>query len=485
MPSQSPAPPKPAKVSIAYQATRQDFLLAASALLAFATTSVSFWLLLGVFFYLARGLTRFASRSKYLPPEIDPSDIPPRTFFILMDGDAYGPMNWYFRKRKNQYFTWSFFFVNLIFCPVTKTRDRHGFRRIQLHHEFAHCGRGELLLFLMVALAAFTMIRSSVVSATYLYSSDNLYYFQVVFITFACYLIWIASRIIGRREHIADYLAYNDLGDEYLRFLGTRVEDFDVSVSGQRPGRFRRWLAKLTTWHPSFAERVAFLETSNQPSRHEMVRLILTAALASVVAAQVTQTMLLPRGGALSGGNASYFLQPVGYVMHFVMMGWLSWLIARSRSGLGFRLWTILTFVYCFGPALAQHAFMKIEDIFFDNDVYHIWHFIHPWATSSIWFLGTLVIAFIPASQRISTRRFTQYSFAFYIVGFIQFVVMQGLHEDGHLYAFSAQDTAIMLSIAFAIALVAALILVVAWELTFRLIWWVLSKVWFLRRSAQ
>lgn len=476
------------KISLAYQTTRQDFLLALSAVLAFATTSLGFWLLLAVFIYLAIILRRDASLANYVPPEVDPLEIPPRTYFMPMVDNDYGIMNWYFRKRRNQYFTWSFVFLNVIFCPVPKTPDRHGFRRLQIYHEFAHCGRGELLLFVLVSFAAFKMIQGSVLMAILHYNPGHLYYFHIILIVFGCCLIWIASRIMSRREHIADFLAYSRLGEQYLRFLKSRVEDFDVTVSGQGHSRFRKWLARLTTWHPSFQDRVDFLEAGDKPSRNETVTFILAALLTSVVAAQITQTMLLPRSGmltAFSSGEPSYFLQPIGFVMHFVLVGCLSWLAARSRSGLRFSLWAILTFAYCFGPALAQHLFMKIEDIYLTDSTYHLWHFIYPWGSSAVWWIVAILMRIAPASKRIPTNFFASYMLVAYLLGLVSFIGAATLYEQGHLpWARFFELSPIIAAYIFIWTLI-SVILIGSAESIRRIIIWVISKIYSLRHPAS
>ncbi|WP_317960430.1 hypothetical protein [Phaeobacter inhibens] len=429
--------PVPTRIDQVFHASRQDFLLVVSALLVHITTSLGFWIFAFAVIKLGRDIGRKVSSAGYVPPEIDHNEIPPRTYFVLLEPDRYGWMNWYFRKRLKQYFTWSFYFVNIIFCPVHKMPDRYGQRRLQLIHEFSHCGRGELALFIMAMFAAFSMIRTSV--TIWIHHSGtpvHLPYFNILLTAFGAYIFCSAARIMRRREFIADYLAYQKMGQPYLAYLKFHRDGDLINISTSAE---KHWLTSIIAkvrWHPTWKERVEFIEEENRLPKGDVVGLLFNAFLSALVASQVAQLMLLPRQTVLTWffrESPSTFMQPFGFAMHFVVMAWLCWLMARSTKALRATTWTFLIVAYAVGAALAQFSLMYVERLFFASNTYNHWHFIQPWGTAASWVLTSIILFSIPFFRRAPMWVFTIYSGIGYFWGFSNFVLLLTLYEEGRL----------------------------------------------------
>lgn len=425
------------RLALAYHASRQDFLLVFAALLGHVATSLTFWIFAFAAIKLGRDMGRRARDEGYVPPEVDPSEIPERTYFILLEPDRYGWMNWYFNKRLTQYATWSFYFVNIIFCPKhKKAEDTFGHRRLQLIHEFSHCGRGELILFIMAAFAAFSMIRTSI--TIYLHSSQiHLPYFNVILVTFGLYLFWSAARIMRRREHIADAIAFGRVGKPYLDYLKLRRDGDAIPIFTSRQHGWLSSLIAKVKWHPSWEERVKFIEKPSYLPSEVILGLIVTAVLTAMLVMQMTQLMMLPRQTYLAmflfGENRSYFMRPVGYALHFIVVLWLCWLMARSVEDLRKTTWVVLTVSYGLGAALAPFTMMYSEHLHFGSGTYHHWHFILPWGTLATWVLTTVLVYSLPFLRRTPTWAFAVYSAFGYLCGLMAFLVLVHLYNEGQI----------------------------------------------------
>lgn len=381
---------------------------------------------------------RKARDEGYVPPEVDPSEIPKRTYFILLEPDRYGWMNWYFNKRLMQYATWSFYFVNIIFCPAHKTPDRHGLRRLQLFHEFSHCGRGELILFIMAAFASFSMIRTSI--TMYIHHSgtqSHIPYFNVILVAFGFYMFWSAARIMRRREFISDAIAFEKLGQPYLDYITLRRDGDAISTSTASEHRWFPSLIARVRWHPSWEERVGFIERPDHLPTVGFVDLISTAMIVAMIVMQMTQLMMLPKQTFLAiflfGENPSYFMQPFGFAMHFIIILWLCWLMGRSIEALQTRIWVALIVAYGSGAALAQFALMYAEHLYFGPGTYNHWHFIQPWGTSATWVAACLVLYCIPLFRKAPVWAFAVYSAVAYMWGFASFIYLLTMYERGQL----------------------------------------------------
>lgn len=466
-------------IDIVTQNSRQDILLIFCAMLAHMTSSIFFFGYVVLFFLFGASLILTSMGLRYRPTDVKPSEIPKRTFFILLDEDKYPGFRWLVRRWKKDYSTWSFFFFNIIFCPKSKLPDWYGIRRLELIHEFSHCGRGEFFLFGIAFFAAFQMIRASIVHYFIHHNPEHIYFFNFILIIFGIYVMIVGAQLIRRREFITDYIAYSKEGEPYIeKFVKTR----EIIYQRQKSSSGNNWYSPirfLIRWHPSWTERLKFLEGSGDSTIRISVWLIISAFITAFVALQISQFMRVPRETVLtwlSGAGPSSFFKPYGMVMHFVFTLWLCWLMARSLPVMTRALWLCLVLAYAAGSAIAQFSLSYAEYILFDTDKYHIVHFIHPFGVSLVWAIACFVVVRIIGNRTVSILIITALFFLMYMIGLTSFGFFLTGYDHGILYSPYTSMIAFYSVVFVGIGITIGCIFAYFFDLSIRLLFWLTGK---------
>ena len=339
--------------------SKQDAVLIFFTVVCAAQISGLIYILLYFLVFFVINLWAKTWRKRYIPVEADGINVPRRTHFILLDPDKIGTTYYLLREHISKYFTWSFFAVNFIFCPAHKNKDIWNTRKMQISHEIAHCGRGEFLLFV---LAIFTAIQLFVVPNALLLArldQENYYYYHITLNLLGLYVLWVGNEIMMRREHIADYLAHMQVGAPYLAYMKSRIPAFPIKVASRKKSRFRMFLATYFTWHPSWEERVEFVENARSAPAKGYWRMCGAAFALSAGSFFVAQFMLSPDNPMFQRAFGSFWndeVSPIGFLLVMLLLTSIGWLICNASKIRSFGKWAILTFFYCCGAGIAQFS---------------------------------------------------------------------------------------------------------------------------------
>lgn len=266
---------------------------------------------------------------------------------------------------------------------------------MQISHEIAHCGRGEFLLFV---LALFTAIQLFVVPNALLLArldQENYYYYHITLNLLGLYVLWVGNEIMMRREHIADYVAHMQVGAPYLAYMKSRVPTFPIKVASRRKSRFRAFLATYFTWHPSWEERVEFVENARRAPAKGYWRMCGAAFALSAGSLFVAQFILSPENPVFQRVFGSFWnddISPVGAILMIFILTSVGWLICSASQILRFKKWVLLTFFYCCGASVAQFSWLFSETTFLRDDDATSYEIMSFPAAYLCWFVYHLVL---------------------------------------------------------------------------------------------
>lgn len=310
-------------------------------------------------------------RKAYMPIEANNIELPRRTYFIPLEFDKIGSSYIFMSHHKHKYFTWSFFIINFIFCPINNSKDRLGLREMQVCHECEHCRSGEFLLFILSIFSVAQLILAPNILAIARYEEANYFYYHITLNVLGFYMIWAGNEIMVRREHIADYLAHERAGDKYLNYMKSRVEAIPVTIQTGRTGWLGKYLATRFSWHPSWKHRVEFIEGDGCASGTGYWRVCGAAFAMSAGVYFVAQFMISPDNPIFRWAFGPYWNDEVSLVGAGLMVFapfCIGWLICDAARLFRFPQWLGITFFYCAGALTAQFSWEVSEAIFVRTD---------------------------------------------------------------------------------------------------------------------
>ena len=466
--------------------SRHDAMIVTSAIIAHLSMSFQPYFMVIVILYVFWTVKKFSKLSRFAPNYISPKNVPPRTYFVPLDelcGE--GIVGRFFSRHQEKYFTWSFVFFNIIFCPSRRKRRPSRNEEMELIHEFSHCGRGEFILLIFGFLAAFHLIRSPIMMGIFQYKEGGIFYFHATLVLFGLYVMWAAGRMMRRREFIADYLAYRKIGKDYLDYMKYQIDDISVYSPLSVKNSYLKTFFKKIKWHPSWEDRVEFLEKNENPARSYKIDLIGTGLLTALLSIQIPQFMMLPRQTVITwlffGKDPSRFMGEFAIALFFLLGLWLCWLISRAFIDFKFGIWATLFLIYGIGSAAAGVLLTFVEYWFFDDSRYHIGLLIYPWGASISWVIIGLLLGIIPFLKR------DRYLLSFYLFiglffGHLLFVYMVYMYENGSLSRSDPYFLSIYSLLLVASAATFAFIVIIPCEVVRRIGAWAARKM--LRRGA-
>lgn len=289
-------------------------------------------------------------------------------------------------------------YFNAVFFNEKYLRSNtYGFRDAELLHEFGHCNRYDALFLVTTTMLAAKLLRLPFVLHFTIddYYQNNLAFFPILGLVLALLSIFTLSRVMHRREHVADVHAYSIAPDLYLRFIENWARN-NTHSSERSGGKSLGPIPNIKTlWHPSPETRWKVITGQYDVANW---RLMSGAIIWSISVTLMLRTLMLPR-------DVAVFYQPMGIrfdlfsflggalLIYVVVQISLSVMRCAHQLGVRSLIWVALG--YWLGVCIAETSLFWAEDFFFADANYRIWDYLYIPLAFANWILFAFILATI------------------------------------------------------------------------------------------
>jgi len=407
------------RMAYAEHATRQDYVLCISTYIIILSLHPLYIITVLFYLYTCFRLVRFAKQNSFFPEDIDRSTIPPRTYFM-----KYAPSKntwWIIRKlfANNDFKTWSFYFYNIIICGEKFDTIHKTPRKMHLLHEYYHCGRGEIIIFIYTAHAAFLFLQMPITPRIDVYT----YMMPIICVVYGLFLILLSGHIMRRREFITDYRAYHHSPDEYLEWLVSQQENAGFNKDSRNKSFWR-----IFNWHPSWEQRIDFVQNQFSITWKDQAYTLSTALLTGFFAGLVF-FVLFSRLNLMTQTISEQNLIISLSVAHLYLL-FICWLVASSAKNNNLSFILPHMSMYFAGLSIFLFVLAYFEAPF--HTTVHFWHQIYPLFAGLTWILTSTLLLLMPFTKNSAVWPLTFYLTIVYFIP-LTFFAYLGLYPVGFI----------------------------------------------------
>ncbi len=273
-------------------------------------------------------------------------------------------------KSEPDFITISLPFLNIILCPEELLRNGlNGKHRAQLLHEFGHCNKYDITLFLFALLCSFKFVTYPFQSYVFIpdYFKSNIPFYPVTMFLLSVLSISLVFIIIHRREYIADFNAMNSEKSRYFNFLKYQYNRSEMLVADSR------WAAFLKSiFHPSWKNRYVVQQGFFIFKKHQV---LLYSTFWSFCIALLVTRLALPRKLVLFGELLDHEINIFFYLFVPMLVFFLYKIGGFLRDAHTLKLkwpYRYLAFGYFIGLSSNIILMTLVEDFYKNGKIDHI-----------------------------------------------------------------------------------------------------------------